>query len=114
MTTRPITVGDTFWSISQSDEGGGSYAAPLRPWHGKVTRCYGGHDDAVALSRFDPETGEADTDSNATASLYPSELYDSEREAWIVYRGAVRLLIESLEIDLRAAAERLGELEANP
>lgn len=83
MSTLP-KLGDKFWCIGQDIEAlsNNDELPPARPWRGVVTAVFlDCHPQMVDLSRFSTQTGEPDTDTNATAMVTVYDLFQSEQDA---------------------------------
>lgn len=78
------TMGEVLWTILPTDEAVNDGPRWRRPWKGKVKDIRGVF-GVVLLCSFNPETGELDLDSNASASLGFDHLYRTEQAAWEAY-----------------------------
>jgi len=82
---KDIDTAKVYWTCRQSVEAENyGDTAPCEPYPVKVRT---GDNTTVAYAHcFDPDTGEIDDDSNATAMVRPLDLFDTEAAAWTAYR----------------------------
>lgn len=98
-----IKVGDVFWCIAPDTEAEGyGDHKPRKPWRGMITEICTPH---FAISHY-AENGNVDDDTNATAYVLATALFEKEEDAKKVYDNACRMhLCDMLTDVLKFMAE---------